>query len=280
MLTSLAAAGVMSIRSLCAALVASVVLLAAAPPAQAGRSCDERILTADAARSGLTLAHQVREHLERAGAQVALIARVGQDLSQYGLRYSHIGFVVRDHPRGKWRVIHELNECGSAQSDLFVEGLGNFFLDDLYAYEAALLVPGAPLQQRLARALLGDKPALMHGQPYNMVAYAYSTQYQNSNQWALEMIAAASADGIDIGNRTQAQAWLKLAGYEPLTVVIPALTRLGGRMFRANIAFDDHPWDRRMADQIDTVTVESVLRFLETREPGMRRTLVKLDPVE
>lgn len=270
----------MSIKSLRAALFASIVLMTVPPPAQAGRSCDERALTPDAARSGLALAHRVRSYLEGSGAQVALIARVGKDLSQYGLRYSHFGFVVRDHPRGKWLVVHELNECGTAQSDLFVEGLGNFFLDDMFAFESALLVPGAALQERLARALLGDKPLRLHGLPYNMVAYAYSTKYQNSNQWGLEMIAAASADGIDVGVREQAQAWLKLAGYQPVTVTIPALTRLGGRMFRANIAFDDHPWDRRMSDQIDTVTVESVFRFLETRDQGAWRTVVKLQSAQ
>jgi hypothetical protein len=45
-------------------------------------------------------------------------------------------------------------------------------------------------------------------------------------------------------------------------------------MFRANVAFDDHPLGPRMAGQIATVSVESVLRFLQRREPQTR--LLKL----
>lgn len=262
------------IRPLCAVLAAA--LWAAAPSAQAGRSCEQRELTAEAARSALALAHQVRERLDGSGTKVALIARIGQDLSQYGIRYTHLGFVMRDHPRGKWLVVHQLNNCGTAQSELYVEGLGNFFLDDLLVYESAIVIPSAALQERLVRELSSDKPLRLHGLPYNMVAYVYSTKYQNSNQWGLEMIAAASADGIEVSSREQAQAWLKLAGYQPITTVVPALTRLGGRMFRASIAFDDHPWDRRMADQIDTVTVDSVFRFVESRDRAARRIELKL----
>ena len=48
-------------------------------------------------------------------------------------------------------------------------------------------------------------------------------------------------------------------------------------MSRANIAFDDHPFDRRMAGQIDTVTVESVYRFIAHREPDHRTIRVALE---
>ena len=37
-------------------------------------------------------------------------------------------------------------------------------------------------------------------------------------------------------------------------------------MFRANVAFDDQPFARRMSGDIDTVTVESVVRFVERRD--------------
>jgi hypothetical protein len=46
-------------------------------------------------------------------------------------------------------------------------------------------------------------------------------------------------------------------------------------MFRANIAFDDQPFDRRMAGQIDTVTVESVLRFVHQLDPGARDIILR-----
>jgi hypothetical protein len=44
-----------------------------------------------------------------------------------------------------------------------------------------------------------------------MLAYAFSTEYQNSNQWVLETYAAASSE-FQVDQRGKAQAWLKLAG--------------------------------------------------------------------
>ena len=74
----------------------------------------EKALTADAVAKGLSMAKQTFDALERTGAEVALIARVGQDLSKYKLRYSHYGFVMREHIDGRWTVVHELNQCGTA----------------------------------------------------------------------------------------------------------------------------------------------------------------------
>ena len=63
--------------------------------------------------------------------------------------------------------------------------------------------------------------------------------------------------------RERAQAWLRLKGYEPTTLHLPALKRLGARLFAANVAFDDHPSEKRFSDRIETVTVDSVFRWLE-----------------
>ena len=58
-----------------------------------------------------------------------------------------------------------------------------------------------------------------------------------------------------------------MTGYRPTTLEIPMLKRLGADFFRANISFNDHPFDRRMAGLIDTVTVESVVAFVQQRDP-------------
>lgn len=252
-------------------LVAGVL---ASTVAHAGRPCEESHPTAQSVVQAMELAQKSMHALEVSGAQVALIARVGQDLSKYHLRYSHIGFVWRDHPEGRWLVVHELNRCATAESALFNEGLGNFFMDDMFAFETLILIPNATTQAKLAALLASDLPARFHTPQYNMLSYAYSTKYQNSNQWLLELFAVASASDAKIGNREQAQAWLKMAGYEPITLNIPTMTRLGGRMFRANVAFDDHPFDRRMAGQIDTVTVESIVRFIQARDHDATQVMV------
>lgn len=245
-------------------LLASALLTSAS--SYAGRSCEEKALDPSTLMKGMELALKTRNALDASGAQTAMIARVGQDLSKYHLRYSHMGIVWRDHPDGKWLVVHELNQCGTANSQLYDEGLGNFFMDTPFEYETLIVLPDAALQQKLVALLKSDTPRKLHEPHYNMLAFPYSTMYQNSNQWILELLAAASSNDVSIGDRKQAQSWLSMANYRAGTLNIPSMTRLGARMFRANVAFDDHPFDRRMAGQIDTITVDSVISFMEQRK--------------
>ena len=106
-----------------------------------------------------------------------------------------------------------------------------------------------------------------------MVAYAFATTYQQSNQWVLETLAGAAAPGIR--TRRDAQSWLRTQGYQPTDLHLSTLTRLGGRLTQANIAFDDHPSARRFSSHIDTVTVDSMFAWLPRAglsEPPQRVT--------
>lgn len=239
------------------------------PLAQAGRSCTAphppKTQTVERA---LTLAQRTLAALETSGAQVVVIARAGQDLSKYGLRYSHLGFAYRQ-PDGQgghvWRVLHKLNQCGTAESAIYRQGLGEFFLDDLWQFEAAWAVPKQDVQTALLTLLLDAPRSIqLHHKPYNMVSYPWSLKYQQSNQWAIETLAKAMSTDIQAGSagRNQAQAWLQFKGYQPSTLHLSAMTRLGARATAANIAFDDHPSDKRFSDRIETVTVDSVFAWL------------------
>ena len=123
-------------------------------------------------------------------------------------------------------------------------------------------MPTPEVQQRLLAVLqdTGRTKALQH-RPYSMVSYAWGRKYQQSNQWALETLALAM-EPASVRTRDQAQAWLQFKGYEPTPLKIGPLTRMGGRAGSANIAFDDHPNDKRFSDRIETVTVDSVLAWL------------------
>ncbi len=248
----------------------------AASPAQAGNSCEEHALTKRSLDEAMSTALSVQAALEASGSEVVLVGRQGQDLSQYHLKYSHLGMAFRAAPGQPWRVYELLNQCGTAGSDLWSDGLANFFLDDPFTLDAILLVPPEKLRARLAEAL--RTPAQLrsfHNDRYNMVAYPFSTKYQNSNQWVLELLAAAESNDVRIRNREQAQAWLKMAGYQPTEMHIGPLTRLGGRMFKANVAFDDHPSALRFSDRINAVTVDSITAFLRQRDEGWTVTELK-----
>jgi hypothetical protein len=101
-----------------------------------------------------------------------------------------------------------------------------------------------------------------------MVAYPWAQQYQQSNQWVIETLAMAM-DGR-IQNRNRAQAWLRYQGYEPSVLRLGALTRLGARVSAANVAFDDHPNEKRYSDRIETITADSVFDWLPRAGLGQR----------
>ena len=122
------------------------------------------------------------------------------------------------------------------------------------------------LKPELQQALLQVLPqnafiARFNERRYSMVAYAFGTKYQQSNQWALETLVGAAAPGVV--SRRAAQDWLQHQGYQPTDLRLSTLTRLGGRLTRANIAFDDHPNERRFSSHIDTVTVDSMFSWLQ-----------------
>lgn len=232
--------------------------------AHAGRSCDQKPLTAHTIEQGMALALRTAQALDaehaRSGARVVVLARAGQDLSKYQLRYSHLGWAYKT-AQGPWRVLHKLNQCGTATGDLYRQGLGEFFLDDLWRQETAWVVPAPALQAPLFE-LLNDprRSVALHARPYNLVSYAWGQRYQQSNQWAIETLAMAAEPGV--ASREQAQAWLRFKGYQPTTLKLGAFTRLGARAGTANVAFDDHPNEKRFADRIETVTVDSVFDWL------------------
>jgi hypothetical protein len=254
----------------------AIAMLATTQPAFAGRSCEEKSQTPETVSSALGLALKVKDYLDSSGAQVAIIGRVGRDMSAHGLRYSHSGIVTRDAENGHWLVLHELNQCGSNRSDLFDQGLGNFFLDDMFAYDALIAIPSTEVQQRLWQAARSSAPRDFHQSHYSLIASPFSTKYQNSNQWVLEMLTPSLAPDKSIKNRAAAQEWLKQTNYVPSKIKISQTKRLGAKLFASNVYFDDHSGEEWIAQRYEAVTVESMLAFLATQDKQLQQKVVQL----
>lgn len=260
---------------------AMALALCVASVAHAGRTCEATKTTLRSVERGLALAEKTLASLNASGQKVVVLARAGQDLGKYGLQYSHLGFAYQQlgsDGTNTWRVVHKLNDCGTSASAVYRQGLGEFFMDDLWRYEAAWLTLAPSAQERLFELLqTPGRATSLHHRPYSMVSYVWGHKYQQSNQWAIETLAAAIGPGV--ATRQQAQAWLSASGYEPTTLKIGPLTRLGGRVTAANIAFDDHPDEKRFSSRIETVTVDSVFSWLQRAQispPGKLPAVVKL----
>lgn len=248
-----------------AVAMALTLAIVAAPRVEAGTRCDAQTVSADKVAAAAATALRVAEALDARDAPVALIARVGTDLSAQGLVYSHVGFVVRDHPNGRWTAVHLLNECGSDRSHLYAQGLVNFFSDDLVNQDARIVWLQPALAQRLATRLRALPQGSLHQPHYSLIARPGSADYQNSTAWVLELLAANAPDGLVIGDRRAAYAWAQRDGFRPDRIHIPYSKRVLGGLFSANAAFTDHPVGTRLSGEYPVVTVRSIFDYLQRR---------------
>ncbi|MGX5730867.1 DUF2145 domain-containing protein [Pseudoxanthomonas beigongshangi] len=230
--------------------------------AHAGNDCREQQLPPAKVAAAAETALRAVAALEQMDAPVALVARVGTDLSRHGLVYSHAGFVVRDHAQGRWTVVHLLNECGSDRSGLYAQGLVNFFSDDLINQDLRIVWFKPDIARRLATRLQQMPRHGLHHPHYNLIARPGSRDYQNSTAWLVEMIASAIADK-PIYDRTAAYAFARGDGFLPETIHVPYTQRVLGGLFTANVDFTDHPIATRLSGDYPVVTVRSIFRYLD-----------------
>lgn len=239
------------------------LLLCASPKARAGTDCEARTMPpghiAHAAATALT----VVAALDELNAPVALVSRVGTDLSKHGLRYSHAGFAVRDHPDGRWTVVHLLNDCSSDGSGLYTQGLVNFFADDLVNQDARITWLQPEIAERLSKQLLAMPGDPLYTPHYNLIARPDSTRYQNSTSWVLEHIAVAIPPKTFIRTRAAAYQQALANGFEPGHIHIPYSKRIMGGLFAANLVFTDHSIATRLGGDYPVVTVRSILEWLQ-----------------
>jgi hypothetical protein len=245
-------------------------------PAFAGQPCPEQEARNESMDRILRLSTLVRERLEQSGASVAYIARAGIDLREYGLVYSHLGLAWRDHPKGRWFTFHLMNPCNTDKSELADHSLEDFYKVELFTYDALVAVPSPEVQLRLLKAFFSPLAATLHHPVYNMISYPFSTRYQNSNQWVLEVSAAAFGPENLIQNRYQAQGWLKENGYEPTLAYISRLRRLGAQAVSPHIHFDDHTDEEHKYARYMVVTADSIIKLIERQDRGLKLHRLRL----
>jgi hypothetical protein len=185
----------------------------------AGTNCENLgVINNNTFEKSLITSQKVINYLNDNNAQSALVGRVGQNLSEYHLKYSHIGIFFKEN--NEWFVYHELNKCATSESFVFKEGVGNFFLDDMYSFDAIIYLPSPQLQEKIVSSIKNKSFSKFHTTNYNMTAFPFSTKYQNSNQFILESVTSLLSNEIEFQSREDIQNFLKLKKFQSTTLEI------------------------------------------------------------
>lgn len=247
----------MSWRAGCLGLLLSVLLTTSV---QAGRSCASHAMRPAQLQEASIAAQRTYAALEAGPGDLALVARVGQDLAAHGLRYSHVGIAKRDHPNGRWTVVHLLNACGSDRSAIYAEGLLNFFLDGMLSYDSRVIWLQPELEKQLLLGLQQDWATRIHDARYNVIARPDSSRNQNSTGWTLSLLGLALQPGRVEASRGVQTAMA--AGFEPTVLRLSYGKRVLGGLFSANVDFSDHPVKARLRGRYPVVTVRAIFEWL------------------
>jgi hypothetical protein len=218
----------------------------------------------------------IKTELDNSGAALALVARSGLDLSRFGLRYSHAGVSLKASPNTRWSVRQLYYACDERRPRIFDQGLSGFLLgtdNPSIGYVSVVFMPAAEADE-LERAALDNSRALqLLNATYSANAYAWGLQYQNCNQWVIELLAAAWGHlGDDAGApRAQAQRWLADQGYVPSRVEIGNRALTWAAAFVPWLQTDDHPSDD-IAQMVYRISMPaSIEGFVHATVPGASR---------
>jgi hypothetical protein len=168
-------------------------------PSEPGAAAQDRLIQ---------VAALVKAELDQSGAQMALVSRSGLALQRLDQRYSHAGVSLKTSDNAPWSVRQLYYACDEQRPRLFDQGMSGFVMganDPDEGYLSIVLLPDAAAAP-IERATRDDQQALkLLGDTYSANAFAFSTRYQNCNQWLAELMAGAWAPAADAGeNRARA----------------------------------------------------------------------------
>ena len=262
-----------------------------AAPARAGtlRYCDAPpALSAAQQDQMLRVSAIIKDELERSGTSVALIARSGLNLRLFDKRYSHAGLSLRASADTRWSVRQLYFACDEALPRLFDQGLSGFILgteDPALGYISVVTLP-AEAAAALEPVALDNRQALSLLSPnYSANAYAWSLDFQNCNQWLIELLGLAWGAAVpapdapwmpaslpaDKTARGNAQGWLRAHGYEAAVFPMRWRPLMWLTAFSPWLHTVHHPEEELAQARFVVSMPESIETFVRAQVPGAGR---------
>lgn len=277
-------------RCALALLVALTGLCSTGVHATSLRACDPPDnLTAAQKDKIFSFGAVIKAELEKSGQRLALISRAGLDLARFGVRYSHAGFSLKHSPDTPWAVRQLYYACDEKQPLIFDQGMLGFLLgmnEPGLGYISVVLLPEDAAAELEQAALDKEQALQLLGATYSANAYPFSLQYQNCNQWVVEVLAAArgrlmggtgQGTGQDTGQgdtpklRARAQTWLKDQGYKPSVMNVGWRPLMWATAFVPWLNNDDHPAEDQ-AQALYRVSMPAAIEgFVRAQVPGAQR---------
>lgn len=240
------------------------------------QSCSQPpVLEAAEQDQQLRFAAIIRAELEDSGSRVALVSRSGTPLGYFGLNYSHAGVSLRHSLNAAWSVRQLYYACDEQIPRIFDQGLPGFVIGSdnpdlgfisivLLPEPQAALLESAALDDRLALTLLARR--------YSANAHAFSTLYQNCNQWVMELLAAAWGQLAPSAQlRAEAQAWLAGQGFVPQVFELGFRPLLWLSSTSALLNTDDHPAEDLARLVLRVSMPDAMEAFVNVAAVGARR---------
>jgi hypothetical protein len=242
--------------------------------------CDRPVthMTGAQADRMLSFGTQVIDFLNQSGASAVIISRSGFDLSRFDLHYSHSGIGLPDEARHTWHVRQLYFDCGESRPRIYDQGVLGFTAGnepDRPAFVSLVFLPPDKEAEVVEAARSNPVSLSLLGASYSADAYAFSTEYQNCNQWVAELLAVAwqgKADPAmaDEQPRQQAQDWLRTMHYQPTAIPVKRWMLWAGWVV-PHMHRDDHPAEDLDRLQLKVSMPGSIEDFVQTTVPGASR---------
>lgn len=255
------------------AIAVACSLIAWVPMAHAGslRFCDRPVpLTAAQQDKLLRFSDVIKAELTASGQSAAIVSRSGLDLSRFGMRYSHAGISLKASQNTPWSIRQLYYSCDEKKPRIFDQGMAGFVIgteDASLGYISVVLLPEEPAKNLAAAALDNAQSLKLLSLQYTANAYAFAQQFQNCNQWVIELLAAAFSGPSHPAkeSRNAAQQWLQDNDY------LPALMDVGNRLLMwvaswvSLLSNEDHP-ESDLAAKVYKVSMPSSIEAFVLRQ--------------